>query len=125
MSHFLSHVSWVKLRGFPIAETFQCKLVREYRGHSAAVVSVGTSADNKFVVSASDDGTVGFWKLDEAFSKNDAKQEWMNRWGGEFEIKDNQLLAKQILEDGPLFFRGVRSGDIIEKISWRFLYLQD
>ena len=88
----------------------QCQQVREYRGHTAAVSSVGVSADNRYLVSSSKDGTVGFWRLDNAFEIDKAKQAWINRWGATFEIVNNRLVVKESIQDGPLYFRGVRTG---------------
>ena len=91
------------------------KLVREFRGHSAAVRSVGVSADHRYVASGSDDGLVNLWKLTEPQPASHLQ----NLWGAETEIIDAQVVLRKVVPDGPLYFRGAREGDILRSVAQR------
>lgn len=91
------------------------RVVREYRGHSSAIRSVGVSIDYRYLVTGSDDGLVNIWKLNEA-QPSSASQ---NAWGANFEVVDNNVVARDVIADGPLYYRGVRSGDVIQSIAKR------
>ena len=91
------------------------RVVREYRGHSSAIRSVGVSLDNRYLVTGSDDGLVNIWKL---FEKQ-ASSATQNAWGANFEVIENQVVARDVIADGPLYYRGVRSGDVIESVALR------
>ena len=99
---------------YQIAAAGKCPLLRQFRGHVSAVRSIGVSKDLRYLVSGSDDATVRVWKL-EGFDSSDTIT---NRWGAEFETRNGQLIASQLREDGPLFFRGVRAGDVIHTVKW-------
>lgn len=98
-----------------ISDPKNVTVVREFRGHSSAVRSVGVSVDQRYLATASDDGLVNLWKLTE----KDAASEIQNAWGAEFEIVENQLVVRNIIADGPLFYRGVREGDVIHSVGVR------
>lgn len=91
------------------------RVVREFRGHSSAVRSVGVSVDFRYLVTGSDDGLVNIWKLTE----DPVASPSQNAWGANFEIVDNQVVARSVIEDGPLYYRGVRSGDVIQSLAQR------
>ena len=90
------------------------KLLRQFRGHSGTVLSVGVSSDQRYLVSGSDDATVCLWKLEDLFSAD----EITNRWGAAFEPQGERLFASSVRKDGPLYFRGVREGDELVSLSW-------
>jgi WD40 repeat protein len=95
-----------------------CKLVRQYRGHEASVLAVGCSADRRFLVSAAHDGTVRLWKLDQAWQEDESTTMLLQKWGVSLEVRDDQLLVTEAIPDGPLYFRGIRSGDVITRLTW-------
>ena len=89
-------------------------IVRQFRGHTAAITSLAVSRDLRFLASASLDGTVRIWPL-----KNISEDGLLvQRWGAEFEIQDGQLLAVNVRPDGPAYFRGIRSGDRITELRY-------
>ncbi|MGI9474060.1 MAG: caspase family protein [Rubripirellula sp.] len=90
------------------------ELLRQFRDHSGAITSVSTSSDGHYLVSAAEDSTISIWNLQELFTASKS----VNRWGTEFEIEDVQLFATQVREAGPLYFRGVRSGDRLLSMEW-------
>ncbi len=102
---------------FRIVDSGDCPLVRQFRGHEASVNSVGVSRDHRLLVSSSLDGTARVWKLDGALDKKPA-DELLNRWGARFRVDDRRLVVEDVIDDGPLYFRGVRSGDVIDKLDW-------
>ncbi|MBA2113621.1 hypothetical protein HOV93_07710 [Planctomycetes bacterium FF15] len=90
-------------------------VVREFRGHSSAIGSVGVSLDDRYLVTGSDDGLVNIWKLTEQQPSSPSQ----NHWGANFEIVDDQVVARNVIADGPLYYRGVRSGDVIQSLAQR------
>ncbi len=92
-------------------------LIRQYRGHESQVTSVSVSFDRRYLVSSSDDSTIRFWKLDDAASAGNPAT--IDRWGASFAVENGKLLAKDVIADGPLYYRGVRAGDVIDAIRWR------
>ncbi len=101
---------------FGIADSGECSLIRQYRGHSAPVNSTGISQDRRYLLSSSQDGTVCIWKLEDALSGRPS-MESTNRWGAEFQIENDKLVVKSLVPDGPLYFRGLRADDIIDKLT--------
>jgi len=91
------------------------RVVREFRGHSSAVRSVGVSLDHRYLVTGSDDGLVNLWKLTEAPPATPSQ----NRWGANFEVAGNQVVARDVIADGPLYYRGVREGDVVQSLAER------
>ncbi len=90
------------------------RLLRQFRGHSSPIRALATSADGRYLASASLDATIGVWKLDDLFSATENE----NRWGVDFELQGDRLVAANVRDDGPLFFRGVRGGDRLLGIKW-------
>lgn len=90
------------------------ELLRHFREHSGTVASLSTTADGKYLVSGAGDATICVWNLQDIYTSS----KLTNRWGTEFEIEGGQLVATEVREDGPLYFRGVRSGDRLVSIEW-------
>lgn len=90
------------------------RLLRQFRDHVGSVTSVQASHDGRYLVSGSDDATVCVWNLQGIFDL----PEIVNKWGADFEVQDGKLIATDVREDGPLYFRGVRNGDHLRGISW-------
>lgn len=90
------------------------KLLRQFRGHWGDVQSVSSSSDGKYLVSGAADSTIAVWNLEGVFTAS----EMINRWGAEFELESGKLLATNVDEAGPLYFRGVREGDELSLIKW-------
>ena len=89
-------------------------LLRYFRGHHDAVTSLAVSADRKYLLSGSRDGTVRYWPL-AGYRKGRLVA---GRWGAEF-APDGQRLAVAAMDDlGPLWAKGVRPGDLVTKIVW-------
>lgn len=91
------------------------RVVREFRGHSSAIRSVGVSVDYRYLVTGSDDGLVNIWKLTE----NPIASPSQNRWGANFEIVEGRVVVRDVVPDGPLYYRGVRDGDVIAAVVKR------
>ena len=91
------------------------ELLRQFRDHSGAVTSVTTSADGNYMASAAKDATISIWNLQELFTASKS----VNRWGTEFELENGKLVATEIREAGPLYFRGVRNGDRLILMEWK------
>ena len=89
-----------------------CELLRQFRGHSAPLTSLAVSPDLRYLASSSEDGTLGVWKL-EGFADESATG---NRWGADFAIQNERVVVSRIREDGPLYFRGLRTGDTIRRL---------
>lgn len=90
------------------------ELLRQFRGHLGAVLCMSASADGQYLVSGSNDTTICVWNLQEIYSAS----KMVNRWGCEFEVEGGQLIATEVREYGPLYFRGVRSGDRLDNMQW-------
>ncbi len=90
------------------------ELLRQFRGHSADVLSVSSSSDGKYLVSGSADSTIAVWNLEGVFSAS----KMINRWGADFELAGERLIVNEVDEAGPLYFRGVREGDELALIQW-------
>ncbi len=98
---------------FEVSANGAIRQVRRFRGHTAPVVSLAVSKDQRYLSSASLDGTVRVWPLAEL--RKDSPQ--LQRWGAEFVVRDEVLVASAVRPDGPLHFRGLRRGDRIEQIE--------
>lgn len=87
-------------------------LLRQFRGHEGAVTSISVSTDRRYLASTSQDGTVRFWKLEDFDTANVVN----NRWGADFLVEGEQVVIRNVRSDGPLFFRGVRDGDVLVRL---------
>jgi WD40 repeat protein len=90
-------------------------IIRRFRGHSADVASIAVSLDLRFLASASLDGAIGVWPIS-GITRNDAL---MQRWGAGFEASGGQLVAAKVQPEGPVYFRGLRSGDRLVELRYR------
>ncbi len=90
------------------------ELIRQFRGHAGQVNSLSVSADGNYLVSGSSDSTVAIWNLQDLFTATPL----VNRWGADFEMEGGNLIATEVREDGPLYFRGVRGGDRLVLLEW-------
>ncbi len=89
-------------------------VIRVLRGHTGEVLSLAVSRDLRYLVSSSTDSTLRFWALRHLAQDG----ELINRWGADFEIVEEELVVRSPRPDGPLYFRGMREGDVIQKLRW-------
>lgn len=89
-------------------------IVRQLRGHTAAVTSLAVSRDLRYLASSSLDGTVCVWPL---AGLADAAP-LVQRWGGEFVVREDALVADAVRSGGPVHFRGMRTGDQIVELRY-------
>lgn len=99
---------------FGLAADGDCPILRRFRGHADYVTSVSVSRDARYLISGSADGTMCFWSL--ADYQRGATT--AGRWGATFAVRDNRLVAEKVHPAGPLFARGVRSGDVLAEVRW-------
>ncbi|MGH7136855.1 MAG: hypothetical protein ACREHD_14035, partial [Pirellulales bacterium] len=92
-----------------------CPILRFFRGHTDYVTSLSASRDGRYLASGSADGTVRIWSLSN-YSKG---REAPGRWGADLAVEGGRLVVKAIDPAGPLFFKGVREGDELQKVEWR------
>ena len=86
---------------------------RVFRGHRQTVRSTSATADGRYLISGGDDGLVMLWNLDAV-----AAEPSIHRWGAVWTVDQSKMLVDRIDEAGPLYFRGVRAGDVLRKIRW-------
>src|SRR5690606_6839949 len=92
----------------------ECNLLRYFRGHSDQVTSLSATRDARYLVSGSADGTIRYWKLAGLLGRTVPR-----RWGAELGVAEGEgLRVSKVVDTGPLFHKGVRDGDVIEKILW-------
>ncbi len=94
-------------------------ILRHFRGHHDYVTSLGVSRflpelDTRHLVSASADGTVRIWSLS-GYQQGRADK---GRWGANFSVADQQLVATTVDPAGPLYGKGMRAGDVLRQIRW-------
>ena len=89
-------------------------ILRQFRGHEGGVLSIAVSRDRRYLATGSDDATVRVWNLTDLTMGTC----WVNRWGAGFEIRNGQLFATGVREDGRLHSRGVRTDDVLRSIGW-------
>ncbi|MGH7195058.1 MAG: caspase family protein, partial [Candidatus Saccharimonadales bacterium] len=91
-----------------------CPILRRFRGHADFVTSLGASRDGRYLASGSADGTIRLWSL----SNYLAGRAPAGRWGAELAVQGEQLTVTRLDPAGPLFFKGVREGDMLRSIAW-------
>ncbi|MCA9171658.1 MAG: hypothetical protein KDB23_28520, partial [Planctomycetales bacterium] len=98
---------------FGLQQEGYCPLLRQFRGHGAPVTSLSASSDGRYLASSSLDGTVAVWKLED-FATEDLLG---NHWGISLSTEAGQATLAAVRSDGPLYFRGLRRGDVIRRIT--------
>lgn len=99
---------------FRLAGKDECPMLQVFRGHSGRVTSLSVSRDHRYLSSASTDATIRIWPLRDWLHDSAMTQ----RWGADFENQAGQLVVGSIREDGPVYFRGMRRGDVIQRLRW-------
>lgn len=114
----------------PSDNTRLCSLVRVFGGHEGAIASLDCSPDARYLISSSQDCTVRLWPLAglprlTPLTETSAAQptaavelSTRTRWGCDFSIVDNQLIAQPVGFTGPLYRKGLRGGDHISELSY-------
>jgi WD40 repeat protein len=92
----------------------EAPIVRQLRGHSAAITSLAVSRDLRYLASSSLDGMVCVWPLDEIADAEPAVQ----RWGASFAVENGALVAARVRPNGPTYFRGLRDGDAVAELRY-------
>jgi hypothetical protein len=99
---------------YDLAAKGECQMLRFCRGHSDEVTTLATTADGRYLVSGAADGTVRYWQLAGLAGRGVPR-----RWGAELVVEEGEgLSARNVVETGPLFHKGVRDGDIIKEIQF-------
>ena len=99
---------------YGLTESGPCPLLRYFRGHSGMVYSLGLSPDGRYLVSGSADGLACYWSLEGCRSQSHVYR----RWGAALTIKGGQLVVATTDEQGPLYNKGIRPGDVLDRILW-------
>lgn len=106
-----------------------CRLARVFGGHEGAVLSIDSAPDGRYLISSAQDCTVRIWPLigidglgidtEESTAGAPAKSSVSRaNWGFDFAITDGQVTAQHPYFTGPLFLKGMRSGDRLREISY-------
>jgi len=90
-------------------------ILRHFRGHHDTVNSVGVSKDLRLLVSGSSDGTARIWSL----AGCEQGRLPIGRWGASFKRRGDKLITGDVDPAGPLYHKGIRTGDVLSKIRWR------
>lgn len=98
-----------------LADKGACPILRRFRGHWDFVTTLGVSRDGRYLVSGSADGTVRIWSL----SNYSAGRAPPGRWGAELAVRAEVLTVTKLDPAGPLFYKGVREGDVLKSIAWK------
>ena len=101
---------------FDLREPGRAPMIRYYRDHTNAVNSLSQSADGRYLASSSQDQTIRIWSLDGLLTQP-ARFAKRAAWGGDFEIRDETLVATSLLEFGILRGRRLQDSDQIAKIA--------
>jgi WD40 repeat protein len=94
--------------------TGEAPIVHQLRGHSAAITSLAVSRDLRYLASSSLDGTVRVWPIADFATDSPL----MHRWGAEFRVVGGELIADAVRPNGPVHFRGMRTGDRLVEVSY-------
>ena len=106
-----------------------CRLKRIFRGHEGAIRSIDCAPDGRYLISCAEDCTVRVWPLigmDELGNNTDElgidagvkTSESRANWGFDFAITDGHAIAQHPFFTGPLYLKGMRSGDRLREISY-------
>lgn len=102
---------------FDLREPGQASLLRYYRDHTNAVVSLSQSADGRYLASSSLDQAIRLWSLDGLLADGGADDR-SPAWGGKFAVQNAQLVVQSLLEFSILKSRKLNDGDRILKIAY-------
>jgi hypothetical protein len=89
-------------------------IIRQLRAHTAAITSLTVSRDLRYLASASLDGMVCVWPIGDLADAPPLVQ----RWGAEFAVENGALVATAVRGEGPLHFRGLRTGDAVTELRY-------
>lgn len=104
----------VLLYDLPTQERPQPRLVRYFLGHEGEVTSLGVSADQKYLVSGSTDGTAAVWQID----IDRQAPALMTSWGVELAPHAAGAEITAFDEQGPFYNRGLQVGDVLTRAIW-------
>ena len=97
------------------------RLCRRFWGHTGIVTKLQTTheASPRFLVSQAVDGTVRLWSLDQL---DEVDPVW-SRWGAALTVQPSmagpgRLRVERLDDNGPLFQKGLRVGDLVREIRW-------
>ena len=99
---------------YRLVEQGTAPVIRRFRGHQSTVHAMALSADRRYLATASADGSVGFWKVENL----DSVEASVHLWGAMWKAGDQFVSATDVVEDGPLFERDIRAGDQLVKLQW-------
>lgn len=91
-----------------------CPILRHFRGHHDYVTALGVSEDRRYLVSGSADGTARIWSLVHLEQAGAP----LGRWGADWTVEQDRLVASRVDPAGPLYFKGVRQGDVLTRLRW-------
>ena len=101
----------------PSADQQVCQLQRYFLGQEGAITSLGVSADQRYLISGSRDGTAAIWRLPEHISEPPNLRE---TWG--LALKNRPAGGATVTsldEQGPFYNRGLQVGDVLNKVVWQ------
>ena len=103
---------------YDLAAEGECPLRGYCRGHGAAVKSLAVSADRRYLVSGGEDGMLCYWSLDRFGKLRKDAGDVSAAWGAEFAVEGAKLVVKSVDDTGPLYRKGIRTGDVLTKLQW-------
>lgn len=94
------------------------RMLRYFRDHAGAIHDLSVSADGRFLSSASNDGTVKVWSLQDLQEPPGTSPE-KSAWGAVFELQNNagRLVVSEVLDGGIAASRGLKTGDVVTRFE--------
>ena len=91
------------------------RLLRYFRDHNGEILSVGVSADGRYLVSGSEDQTVKVWSL---AGLTNVSPDFPNSsiWGADFIFDGGQVVVRNVLNMGIAFGRNLQEGDVVTSL---------
>nr|WP_242688091.1 caspase family protein [Alienimonas californiensis] len=99
------------------------RLLRTFWGHQDRLNDVAVAPDGRYLATASDDGTVRFWSLDDlpdpAAPDRDADAALKRLWGLEIERapEGGRVRVTAVAENAYLHRKGIRSADLLRTVA--------